>query len=148
MDHEQFMRAALREAEKSVEKGNGPFGAIIVSPEGEIVARAHELVKTTGDPTAHAEVSAVRELCVRTGKKNFRGYYAYTTSEPCPMCVAAMLKAKIDHFVYGAQMEETASLPIRAEEIVKKYRQFTPELMGGVLEGECLRQRIAAGGSK
>jgi len=140
--HEEYMREALKEAKK----GDAPFGAVIVDPEGKIVSRGHDTVKTSCDPTAHAEVSAIRDVCKRLQSRKFDGYYCYSTSEPCVMCMAACLKAGIDNFYYGASIETTANLYIRAEYTAKQFRKFKVHLVGGILEDECLKQRISNGG--
>jgi len=144
MDHEKFMREALREAEK----GDAPFGAVIVNPEGKIVSRGHDNVITNNDPTAHAELTAIRKLCKKTKNRNFKGYFCYSTSEPCAMCMAACLKAKINNFYYGAPMEKSANLYIRARYTASKFRKFKINLIGGILKKDCMEQRLSAGGDK
>lgn len=135
------MTEALNEAKKSIKLGNAPFGAVIVSPVGKIVSRGHDTVRTSRDPTAHAELSAIRKLCKRTKRRTYRDYSCYSTSEPCLMCLAACLKARLNKFYYGAPMEKTASLYIPAKDIIKKFKKFKVQLKGKILEKECLEQR-------
>jgi tRNA(adenine34) deaminase len=144
MNHEKFMREALKEAEL----GDAPFGAVIVSPDGKIVSRGYDNVDSSNDPTAHAELTAIRTLCKKNKSRNFQGYYCYSTSEPCAMCMAACLKAKINNFYYGISMEKSANLYIRAKYTASKFRKFKVNLKGGILEKECLAQRLKKGGDK
>jgi tRNA(adenine34) deaminase len=144
MDHEKFMREALTEANK----GDAPFGVVIVSSTGKIVARGHDNVLRSNDPTAHAELTAIRELCKKTKNRNFKGYYCYSTSEPCVMCMAACLKAKINNFYYGAPIEKSANLYVRAKYTASKFRKFDVNLVGGILKKECIQQRLDNGGDK
>jgi tRNA(Arg) A34 adenosine deaminase TadA len=137
MDHIKYMREAMKEAEK----GDFPFGAVIVNPEGKIVSRSHDSVLTEYDPTAHAELTAVRALCRKTKSRDFKGHYCYSTSEPCAMCMAACLKAKINNFCYGAPMEKEAGLIIRAKYVASRFKKFKVNITSGILEQECIRQR-------
>jgi len=137
MNHEKFMKEALKEAEK----GDAPFGAVIVSPSGKIVSRGHDNVITSNDPSAHAELTAIRKLCKKAKKRDFQNYSCYSTSEPCVMCMAACLKAKINNFYYGAPMEKSASLQIRAKYTAGKFRKFKVNLIGDILKKECSEQR-------
>ena len=140
---EKFMKEALKEAEKAKLEGNSPFGAVIVSPGGKIVSRGHDMISSSFDPTAHGEIVAIRKLCKKEKNRNFSGYACYSTSEPCPMCLAACLKTKINSFYYGAPMEKSAKLYIPAEYVISKFRAFKVNLVGGILEKECLEQRKA-----
>lgn len=97
----QFMREALAEAKRAAAKGEVPVGAV-VAVAGKIVARTHNLRETSGDPTAHAEILALRRAA--KAKKHWRLTEAtlYVTLEPCPMCTGAMVLARIKRLVYGA----------------------------------------------
>jgi len=101
MDHERFMREALREARKAASEGEIPIGAVIVSG-GEVIARAHNLNETLNDPTAHAEMQAITMATERYGGKYLPDCTIYVTVEPCPMCAAALAWAQIGTVVYGA----------------------------------------------
>ena len=94
-DKNYFMRIALKEAEKGMEKGEGgPFGAVIVK-DGEIISKAHNEVLKTNDPTAHAEMVAIRRASKKLGRFNLSDCDIYSTCEPCPMCFSAIHWAKI-----------------------------------------------------
>ncbi len=106
--HKVFLRRAIALAVKNVETGNGgPFGAVIVR-EGEVVAEAGNSVFTANDPTAHAEVNAIRAACRKLGAFRLDGCTLYTSSEPCPMCLAACYWAHLDQIFYAANAEDAA----------------------------------------
>jgi tRNA(adenine34) deaminase len=96
-----FMRAALRQAELAVAAGEIPVGAVVVA-ENQIVASAHNLRETTGDPTAHAEILALRRAAEVRGHWRLTDLSLYCTLEPCPMCAGALVQARIERLVYGA----------------------------------------------
>jgi tRNA(adenine34) deaminase len=98
---QQFMQIALHEAREAAERGEVPVGAAIVV-EGRIVARAGNRTITDCDPTAHAEIVAMREAAKTIGNYRLLGATLYVTIEPCAMCAGAMIQARIDRLVYGA----------------------------------------------
>ena len=101
MDDEALMAIALDEARRGLVAGEVPVGAIVVL-DGEIVGRAHNAPITLTDPTAHAEVLALREAAKTRGNYRLTGATLYTTMEPCPMCCGAAVHARIGRVVYGA----------------------------------------------
>ncbi len=94
------MREAIRLASESVERGGGPFGAVVVK-DGKIVAGSSNSVTIDMDPTAHAEVNAIRQACRSLGTFNLTGCTIYTSCEPCPMCLGAIYWAHISRIYYG-----------------------------------------------
>ena len=96
----QFMREAIRLANESVERGGGPFGAVIVK-DGEIVAGSSNSVTIDNDPTAHAEVNTIRKACLKLRTFDLSGCTIYTSCEPCPMCLGAIYWARIGKIFYG-----------------------------------------------
>lgn len=104
-----FMREAIRLANKSVQNGGGPFGAVIVK-DGEIVAGSSNSVTIDNDPTAHAEVNTIRKACKRLGTFDLSGCYIYTSCEPCPMCLGAIYWARIDRIYYGNTRKDAADI--------------------------------------
>ena len=96
----QFMREAIRLANESVERGGGPFGAVIVK-DGEVVAGSANSVTIDNDPTAHAEVNTIREACRRLKTFDLSGCTIYTSCEPCPMCLGAIYWARLGRIYYG-----------------------------------------------
>ncbi len=95
-----FMREAIRLANESVERGGGPFGAVIVK-DGEVVAGSSNSVTIDNDPTAHAEVNTIREACRKLRTFDLSGCTIYTSCEPCPMCLGAIYWARIGKIFYG-----------------------------------------------
>lgn len=104
----EYMKKAAQEAAAGVERGDGgPFGALIVR-DGEVVSLAHNTVLATGDPTAHAEINAIREASKKLGRFNLHDCELYTSCQPCPMCLAAVYWAKIPRIYYGCTVEDAA----------------------------------------
>ena len=104
----RFMEEAKKEADKGVMLGDGgPFGAVVVK-DGEIIARAHNEVIKTQDPTAHAEVTAIRRASKALNRFNLEDCELYTSSEPCPMCFAAVHWAKMTKMYYGCSVRDAA----------------------------------------
>lgn len=97
----EFMAAAIEEARKAAEAGEVPVGAVIAI-EGQIVARAGNRTITDCDPTAHAEMVALREAAAKIGNYRLLGATIYVTIEPCAMCTGAMIQARVERLVYGA----------------------------------------------
>ena len=109
MRHEEFMRRAIELAVENVKSGGGPFGAVIVR-DGEIVATGVNRVTPNNDPTAHAEVSAIRAACTKLGTFDLSGCVIYTSCEPCPMCLGAIYWAHLDKIYYGANQHDAAAI--------------------------------------
>ncbi|KAF7837621.1 guanosine deaminase isoform X1 [Senna tora] len=108
-DH-KFLRKAVEEAYKGVECGDGgPFGAVIVCND-EVVVSCHNMVRTNTDPTAHAEVTAVREACKKLKKRKLSDCEMYASCEPCPMCFGAIHLSRIKRLVYGAKAEAAIAI--------------------------------------
>jgi len=102
-----FMKEALDLAVANVRSGGGPFGAVVVS-DGTIIARGANRVTGRHDPTAHAEVMAIRSACESVGHFELTGCTLYTSCEPCPMCLGAIYWARLDRVVYAATREDAA----------------------------------------
>ena len=98
--HQKFMREAIRLSIENIEQNGGPFGAVIVK-DGSIIATGTNKVTTSTDPTAHAEVTAIRAAAKELNTFDLSGCTIYTSCEPCPMCLAAIYWARIDHIYYG-----------------------------------------------
>jgi len=108
--HEDFMRMAIRLAEENVEKAlGGPFGAVVVK-DGKVIAKSANKVTTNTDPTAHAEVSAIRLAAKKLKTFDLSGCVIYTSCEPCPMCLGAIYWAKISKIYYGNTKQDAAEV--------------------------------------
>lgn len=109
MKKEDFMRKAIELSIENVKNGGGPFGAVIVK-DGEIVATGVNRVTANHDPTAHAEVSAIRAACQKLGTFDLNGCEIYTSCEPCPMCLGAIYWAHLDKIYYGNNKTDAARI--------------------------------------
>ena len=103
-----YMRLAIKEAEKGFDSGEVPVGAVLVHNKN-IIGRAYSQVRLLKDPTAHAEVLAITQACEAMGAERLPETTLYVTLEPCPMCVGAMLLARIDRLVFGAREPKTGA---------------------------------------
>ncbi len=106
---EEWMRLAIAEAKLSLAHNDIPIGALVIS-NGEIIASRHNERELQGDPTAHAEVLAIRDAAIALGTSRLDGATLVTTLEPCPMCAGAALVARISHVVFGAEDPKAGSL--------------------------------------
>jgi guanine deaminase len=108
--HEKFMKLAIGLSEKNVAEGlGGPFGAVVVK-DGKIIAKSGNKVTTTNDPTAHAEVSAIRLACKKLKTFDLSGCVVYTSCEPCPMCLSAIYWARIETIYYANTKVDAANI--------------------------------------
>lgn len=107
---EEFMRAAIAESKRGMDENEGgPFGAVIVK-NGKIIGRGNNKVTSTNDPTAHAEVTAIRAACNALENFDLSGAEIYTSCEPCPMCLAAIFWARIDKIYYANTKKDAAAI--------------------------------------
>lgn len=109
MNKEELMRRAIALSEKSVQTGGGPFGAVIAK-DGEIIAEASNSVTIDHDPTAHAEVNAIRKAARSLGTFDLSGCDIYTSCEPCPMCLGAIYWAHLDTIYYANDRKDAARI--------------------------------------
>lgn len=108
--HEEFMGEAIALSKQNVEKGlGGPFGAVIVK-DGEIIAKSVNMVTVANDPTAHAEISAIRLACQKLDTYSLEGCVIYTSCEPCPMCLGAIYWARLDKMYYANTKKDAANV--------------------------------------
>ena len=108
-EDERFMQMAIDLSVENVANGGGPFGAVIVRG-GEVLATGTNRVTANNDPTAHAEVSAIREACAKIGNFKLEGATIYTSCEPCPMCLSAIYWAGISRIFYGNTKADAKSV--------------------------------------
>lgn len=118
--HEAFMSEAVKAALKGMNNNEGgPFGCIVVK-DGEIIGRGNNKVTSTNDPTAHAEVTAIRDACKNIGSFQLDGCIVYTSCEPCPMCLGAIYWARPDKVYYGSNQVDAANIGFDDEFIYKE----------------------------
>lgn len=136
-DDIHYMRLALAEAKGAARRGEVPVGAVLVNAEGEVVARTGNAPISICDPTAHAEVLALRDGAFQTGNYRLGGMTLYVTLEPCTMCAGAISNARIARVVYGASDAKGGAV----ENGVRFFEQPTchhrPEVTGGILADKC-----------
>ena len=131
-----YMRAALAEARLADECGEVPVGAVVVAG-GEIIAKGHNRSETDNDPSAHAEIVALREAARQTGNYRLTNATLYVTLEPCAMCLGALVQARIERLVFGAYDPKAgaAGSAIDLSDSASFNHRF--EINGGVLAQEC-----------
>lgn len=138
MQKEELMRRAIVVSENSARNGGGPFGAVIASKDGEIIAEASNSVTIDHDPTAHAEVNCIRKATAKLGTFDLAGYDIYTSCEPCPMCLGAIYWAHLDKIYYANDRKDAAAigfdddfiyqeLELKNEDRHKKMELLLPE---------------------
>jgi cytidine deaminase len=130
------MDVALDEARAAAARGEVPVGAVVVAPDGEIVARAGNRTRELADPTAHAEMLAVRAACARLGQERLVGHDLYVTLEPCPMCAAAISAARIARLYYGASDPKSGGVAFGARVFSHPQCHHVPEVYDGLSEAE------------
>lgn len=130
-----FMAAALEEARAAASRGEVPVGAVVVQG-GRIVAQAGNRTRELADPTAHAEMLAIREACRVAGSERLGGHDLYVTLEPCPMCAAAISAARIERLYYGAADPKSGGVSVGARVFSHPQCHHVPEVYDGIAAEE------------
>ncbi|WP_408669730.1 nucleoside deaminase [Sanguibacter biliveldensis] len=134
---DRLMGLAIVEARLALRTGDVPVGAVVVGPDGQVVGRGHNTREATGDPTAHAEVLALRDAAQTLGEWRLAGCTLVVTLEPCAMCAGATMLARVPRLVLGA-WDEKAGATGSVWDLVRDRRStHRVEVLGGVREGEC-----------
>ena len=128
------MELALAEAGRAAQAGETPVGAVVVSPDGAVAGRGHNLVIASHDPTAHAEILAIREACLAANSERLPGYDLYVTLEPCAMCAAAISFARIRRLYFGAPDEKGGAVEHGVRFFSAATCHHAPEIYGGIGE--------------
>ncbi len=154
VSREAWMRAALKEAERGAAAGEVPVGAVVVSPEGKILSRAHNRPIASADPTAHAEILALRRAAAKVGNYRLTGCLLVVTLEPCAMCAGAAVAARVAEIVYGAEDPKGGAVSSLYRIASDPRLSHRAAVVPGVLSGECaallsafFRSRRGAGGT-
>jgi tRNA(adenine34) deaminase len=130
--YDEAMAAALAEAKRAGARGEVPVGAVVIDAAGSVVARGHNEREREGDPTAHAEVLALRRAARAAGQWRLDGHTLVVTLEPCTMCAGAAVLARVDRIVYGA-VDPKAGAVVSLWDVVRDRRlNHRPEVIGGV----------------
>ncbi len=118
---DKYMEIANNCARTGSQKGEGgPFGAVIIDKEGNIIAKGNNMVLANNDPTAHAEISVIREACKKLETYDLSGYILYTSCEPCPMCLSAIIWANIKEVYYACTRADAGNIGFR-DDIIYDY---------------------------
>ncbi len=128
------MNLALAEAEEARELGEVPIGAVVVSADGEVLARAGNRTLSSRDPTAHAELLAIRAACAKLGSERLTGCDLYVTLEPCAMCAAAISFARIRRLYFGAVDPKGGAVEHGPRFFTQATCHHAPEVIGGLSE--------------
>ncbi len=132
MDH------ALAEARAAALRGETPVGAVIVDPAAHrVVACAGNRTRELADPTAHAEMLAIRAACAALGSERLTGLDLYVTLEPCPMCAGAIAAARIARLLYGAHDPKSGGVEQGPRVFTHPQSHHRPEVYGGIMEADC-----------
>ncbi|MFC6586976.1 nucleoside deaminase [Sulfitobacter pacificus] len=127
-----FMDVALREAEAAGARGEVPVGAVVVNAAGDVVAQAGNRTRELHDPTAHAEVLAIRAACAALGSERLIGHDLYVTLEPCAMCAAAIAASRIGRLYYGAGDPKSGGVAQGARVFAHAQCHHAPEVYDGI----------------
>ena len=138
-----LIRVCQGEAAEAIATGNPPFGCVITDADLRVVAHAHNTELSDADPTAHAEMNALRQLATRLGTGRLEGYVAFANAASCSMCMSALIKAGLTRFYYGAPPEPLMDPWLPMEEVAARSRRAI-EVHGPILGDESAAQ-IAAG---
>lgn len=130
------MEVALAEARAAGLRGEVPVGAVIVAPSGAVVAQAGNRTRELNDPTAHAEMLAIRAACAALGQERLTGHDLYVTLEPCPMCAAAISAARLARLYYGAADPKSGGVTVGARVFSHPQCHHVPEIYDGLAEAE------------
>ncbi|MEZ5088593.1 MAG: nucleoside deaminase [Micropruina sp.] len=131
------MRVALDEAALAPAHGDVPIGAVVLDPDGRPLARAHNERELTGDPTAHAEVLALRRASEAAGTWRLTGHTLVVTLEPCTMCAGAAVLARVDRLVLGAWDPKAGAVSSLFDVVRDPRLNHRPDVIGGIAEDEC-----------
>lgn len=136
---EHFMRLALREADRAAEHGDVPVGAI-VTLDGEVIGAGRNERELLGDPTAHAEIIALREAAGRVGGWRLEGTVLYVTLEPCAMCAGAIVLARVPRVVYATSDPKAGAAGSVLDVLAEPRLNHRPQVDGGLLADEAASQ--------
>lgn len=136
MSFRSHMEQALAEARAAAARGEVPVGAVVVAPNGRVAAAAGNRTRELNDPTAHAEILALRAACAAAGSERLPGHDLYVTLEPCPMCAAAIAAARIARLYYGAADPKSGGVAHGARVFAHPQCHHVPEVYDGIAARE------------
>jgi len=136
MEFKSHMEQALSEARAAAKRGEVPVGAVLIDPQGQVVSVSGNRTRELHDPTAHAELLAIRAACAAAGSERLAGYDLYVTLEPCAMCAAAIAAARIARVYYGASDPKSGGVAHGARVFSHSQAHHVPEVYDGIAEDE------------
>ena len=137
MNQLDYMQLALDEAEAAAAQGEVPVGAVVVGPDGRVIATGRNAMRRDKDPIAHAEIAAMRTACARLENERLTDCDLYVTLEPCPMCAGAIAEARIRRLYYGAADIKGGAVDNGIALFGQKSCHHAPEVIGGLRETDC-----------
>ena len=135
-DDESFMRKALAQARQALAQDEVPIGAVVVA-SGRVVGRGHNQVISNSDPTAHAEIVAIRDAARYQGTYRLTDTTIYVTIEPCLMCAGSLVHSRVSKIVYGAREPKAGVINSNARVLDAPFLNHRVEVVGGVMAAEC-----------
>lgn len=136
MQFNTHMELALSEARAAAKRGEVPVGAVVVDPQGQVVAAAGNRTRADNDPTAHAEMLVIRAACAVAGSERLTDYSLYVTLEPCAMCAAAISAARIAKLYYGASDPKSGGVAAGARVFSHPQCHHVPQVFDGIAAAE------------
>jgi tRNA(adenine34) deaminase len=135
--HIELMKKALDEAEKAEQKGEVPIGAVLVADDHHVLAAAHNQTITLNDPTAHAEILALRSAAAKIGNYRLLNTMLYVTVEPCPMCMGAAIHARVSHVIFGTHDPKWGAAGSLYNFAADQRLNHQPKVIEGICEDDC-----------
>ncbi len=136
---ERLMKIVIEEVDIAIAEGNSPFAAILIDDDENIIKKAHNTAKSSSDPTRHAEINLISEVCRELNTRDLSHYSLMSNAWSCSMCMSASIKAKIKNFYFGAPSEDDMNPNVTIFDI-KKKTQGDLNITVGILEKECQLQ--------
>ncbi len=136
---EKLIALAQEQAQKAIDGGNPPFGAILTDATGNVIGAAYNTQNSDTDPTAHAEIKLLRDVGQKLKTRYLPGYYLFGNAEPCSMCMSGAIKAKITNFYFGAPHEPSMDPELTAEDVASRAKNKI-HLEGNILKEACEAQ--------
>jgi tRNA(adenine34) deaminase len=136
---EYFMRVAMEQAQAAIERGDSPFGAVLVTPQGDVMATDSNTAYTSNDMTAHAEINLIRQVQKEYGRDALAGQALIVNAASCAMCASAVIRAGVREVYYGAPFEPHTNPAITYEGLEPHCRNPI-RVIGGILADECMTQ--------
>ena len=135
--HIEMMKVALAEADRARKKGEVPIGAVLVAHNHQVLAAAHNLTITLKDPTAHAEILALRSAAAKIGNYRLLNTILYVTVEPCPMCMGAVIHARVSRVIFGTRDPKWGAAGSLFNFAADRRFNHQPEIIEGICKADC-----------